>query len=208
MLGYGIAGQNALLNNYSLPVQLACDGLPAYATCTFVYSNPDPSDANSVHVGPAPGTVLSVGGVTGPCTVAQGCSGPVPVTMTITTNVPTGVARLGAADGDGVPGDAGAGDAGVRVRAEAVAARKDWDSGGAGAVLRDPRGRQWMQYDAAGRELSAGDAVGNLYGADHGEAGRKPDDYVESIHHLWEREPDVVAVHDAGDDPVDRSYLN
>ena len=94
VLGYGIAGQNALLNNYSLPVQLACDGLPAYATCSFVYSKPDPSDANSVHVGPAPGTVLSVGGVTGPCTVAQGCSGPVPVTMTITTNVPTGVARL------------------------------------------------------------------------------------------------------------------
>ncbi len=94
VLGYGIAGQNALLNNYSLPVQLACDGLPAYATCTFIYSNPDPSDANSVHVGPAPGTVLSVGGVTGPCTVAQGCSGPVGVTMTISTNVPTGVAML------------------------------------------------------------------------------------------------------------------
>ena len=94
VLGYGIAGQNALLNNYSLPVQLACDGLPAYATCTFVYSKPDASDANSVHVGPAPGTVLSVGGVTGPCTVAQGCSGPVSVTMTITTNVPTGIAKL------------------------------------------------------------------------------------------------------------------
>jgi hypothetical protein len=94
VLGYGIAGQNALLNNYSLPVQLSCDGLPAYATCTFVYSNPDPSDANSVHVGPAPGTVLTVGGVTGPCTVAQGCSGPVSVAMTITTNVPTGIAKL------------------------------------------------------------------------------------------------------------------
>jgi sugar lactone lactonase YvrE len=94
VLGFGIAGQNALLNNYSLPVQLACDGLPAYATCSFVYSNPDPSDANSVHVGPAPGTVLSVGGVTGPCTVAQGCSGPVNVTMTITSSVPTGIARM------------------------------------------------------------------------------------------------------------------
>ena len=94
VLGFGVAGQNALLNNYSLPVQLGCDGLPAYATCTFVYSKPDPSDANSVHVGPAPGTVLTVGGVNGPCTVAQGCSGPVSVAMTITTNVPTGIAKL------------------------------------------------------------------------------------------------------------------
>lgn len=94
VLGYGFAGQNALLNNYSLPVQLACDGLPAYATCTFVYPTPDPSDANSVHVGPVPGTVLSVGGVTGPCTVAQGCTGPGTVMMTITTNVPTGIAKL------------------------------------------------------------------------------------------------------------------
>ncbi|HEX5283462.1 MAG TPA: Ig-like domain repeat protein [Bryocella sp.] len=94
VLGYGIAGYNGLLNNYSLPVQLACDGLPAYATCTFVYPKPDPSDPNSVHVGPATGTVLSVGGVTGPCTVAQGCSGPGTVIMTITTNAPTGVAML------------------------------------------------------------------------------------------------------------------
>jgi len=94
VLGYGVAGYNALLNNYSLPIQLACDGLPAYATCTFVYSKPDPSDPNSVHVGPAPGTVLTVGGVTGPCTVAQGCTGPGTVTMTITSNVPTGVAKV------------------------------------------------------------------------------------------------------------------
>src|SRR6185437_4877163 len=94
VLGYGVAGQNALLNNYSLPVQLACDGLPAYATCTFVYSKPDPSDPNSVHVGPAPGTVLSVGGVTGPCTPAQGCTGPGAVVMTITSNVPTGMAKV------------------------------------------------------------------------------------------------------------------
>ena len=95
VLGYGIAGQNSLLNNYSLPVQLACDGLPAYATCTFVYPTPDPSDPNSVHVGPATGTVLSVqGGAAAPCTVAQGCSGPGTVMMTITTNVPTGLAKL------------------------------------------------------------------------------------------------------------------
>jgi hypothetical protein len=46
-------------------------------------------------VGPAPGTVLSVqGGTAAPCTVAQGCSGPGTVMMTITTNVPTGVAKV------------------------------------------------------------------------------------------------------------------
>jgi hypothetical protein len=95
ILGYGIAGSGGLLNNYEMPVQLTCDGLPAYASCTFVYPNPDPSDANSVHVGPATGTVLSVqGGTAGPCTVAQGCTGPGTVIMTITTNVPTGVAKL------------------------------------------------------------------------------------------------------------------
>jgi hypothetical protein len=32
--------------------------------------------------------------VNGPCTVAQGCSGPGTVIMTISTNVPTGVAML------------------------------------------------------------------------------------------------------------------
>jgi hypothetical protein len=95
ILGYGIAGSGGLLNNYSLPVQLTCDGLPAYASCTFVYPNPDPSDANSVHVGPSTGTVISVqGAAAAPCTVAQGCSGPGTVIMTITTNVPTGVAKL------------------------------------------------------------------------------------------------------------------
>lgn len=95
LLGYGIAGQNGLLNNYSLPVQLSCDGLPAYATCSFSYPNPDPSDPNSVHVGPATGSVLSIQGATAaPCTVAQGCSGPGTVIMTITTNVPPGVASL------------------------------------------------------------------------------------------------------------------
>ena len=95
VLGYGFAGYNALLNNYWLPVQLACDGLPAYATCTFVYSKPDPSDPNSVHVGPPAGTMLSFQGAgAAPCTPAQGCTGPGTVTMTITTSVPTGIARL------------------------------------------------------------------------------------------------------------------
>jgi hypothetical protein len=98
VLGYGVAGAGALLNNYSLPVQLACDGLPAYATCSFNYTTPDPSDANSVDVGPAPGTVLSFmgGGATACAAVAPGaaggCFGPGTVMMTITTNVPTGVA--------------------------------------------------------------------------------------------------------------------
>jgi hypothetical protein len=95
ILGYGIAGYNGLLNNYSLPVQLSCDGLPAYATCTFVYPKPDPSDPSSVHVGPATGTVIAVNGATAaPCTVAQGCTGPGTVMLTISTNAPTGVALL------------------------------------------------------------------------------------------------------------------
>jgi sugar lactone lactonase YvrE len=98
VLGYGVAGAGALLNNYSLPVQLACDGLPAYATCSFSYPTPDPSDAQSVDVGPAAGTVLSfMGGTTGPCAAAApgavgGCFGPGTVIMTINTNIPSGVA--------------------------------------------------------------------------------------------------------------------
>jgi sugar lactone lactonase YvrE len=95
ILGFGVDGSGGLLNNYSLPVQLACDGLPAYATCSFSYPNPDPSEADSVHVGPATGTVLSfAGAAAAPCTVAQGCSGPGTVIMTINTNVGTGVAAL------------------------------------------------------------------------------------------------------------------
>jgi hypothetical protein len=59
LLGYGIAGANGNLNNYGLPVELECDGLPAHASCTFAYPTPDPSDANSVAVTPTtPGTVM------------------------------------------------------------------------------------------------------------------------------------------------------
>ncbi len=100
VLGYGVAGAGALLNNYSLPVQLACDGLPAYATCSFSYPTPDPSDAQSVDVGPAAGTVLSfMGGASGPCAAAApgaagGCFGPGTVIMTINTNVSAGVASV------------------------------------------------------------------------------------------------------------------
>jgi hypothetical protein len=69
LLGYGVTGVSGTLNNYSLPVELGCDALPAHATCSFSYPNPDPSDANSVDVTPtAPGQVV----------------------MTINTNVPVG----------------------------------------------------------------------------------------------------------------------
>jgi hypothetical protein len=95
MLGFGVIGYGGLLNNYSFPVQLSCDGLPAYAQCSFTYPNPDPSDANSVFVGPAAGTVLSFQGKpAAPCTAAQNCTGPGTVMMTINTNVAAGVARL------------------------------------------------------------------------------------------------------------------
>ncbi len=91
LLGYGIAGSGSLLNNYSLPLQLACDGLPAYATCSFTYANPDPTDPQSLDVGPAAGTMLQYrGAAAAPCTVAQGCVGPGTVVMTINTNIGTG----------------------------------------------------------------------------------------------------------------------
>jgi Bacterial Ig-like domain (group 3) len=96
ILGYGIGGAGGLLNNYSLPVQLACDGLPAYATCTFSYPKPDPTDPQSVDVGPPAGTVLSyMNGTAAACAAAApgavgGCFGPGTVIMTINTNIPTG----------------------------------------------------------------------------------------------------------------------
>jgi hypothetical protein len=69
LLGYGITGTNSNLNNYSLPVEMGSDALPAHASCTFTYPKPDPSDANSVAVNPTtPGTVV----------------------MTLNTNVPVG----------------------------------------------------------------------------------------------------------------------
>jgi sugar lactone lactonase YvrE len=104
LLGYGFAGGGntpasggvqepggATLLNYTLPLQLACDGLPAYATCTFTYPNPDSSDPNSVAVGPAPGTVLPT---TGACAADVGCVGPGTVMMTVNLNVPTTNASL------------------------------------------------------------------------------------------------------------------
>jgi len=86
VLGYGYGGFGGLLNNYSLPVQLSCDGLPAYATCSFSYPHPDPSDPQSVDVGPPSGTVIAGAA----CDATKGCFGPGTVMMTITTNVGSG----------------------------------------------------------------------------------------------------------------------
>ena len=59
LLGYGVTGTMSNLNNYSLPVEMGCDALPAHASCTFTYPTPDPSDANSVAVTPTtPGKVV------------------------------------------------------------------------------------------------------------------------------------------------------
>lgn len=59
LLGYGVAGATGNLNNYSLPLEMECDSLPAHATCSFSYPTPDPSDANSVAVNPTtPGNVI------------------------------------------------------------------------------------------------------------------------------------------------------
>lgn len=69
LLGYGVTGAAGNLNNYTLPVELECDALPAHASCSFSYPTPDPSDPNSTAVTPAaPGVVK----------------------MTLNTNVPVG----------------------------------------------------------------------------------------------------------------------
>jgi hypothetical protein len=104
LLGYGFAGggntpasggvqepNGATLLNYTLPLQLSCDNLPAYATCSFTYPNPDVSDPQSVAVGPAPGTILPT---TGACAADVGCVGPGTVMMTVNLNVPTTNASL------------------------------------------------------------------------------------------------------------------
>jgi hypothetical protein len=41
VLGYGIAGYNQSLNNYSFPLSLTCENLPPHATCSFTYKIPD-----------------------------------------------------------------------------------------------------------------------------------------------------------------------
>jgi hypothetical protein len=70
LLGYGIAGATSSLNNYSLPLEVECDNLPAHSSCTFTYPTPDPSDPQSVAVtATTPGKVI----------------------MTINTNLPVGI---------------------------------------------------------------------------------------------------------------------
>jgi hypothetical protein len=92
VLGYGYVGRNSNGgpdNNWSLPVDLQCQGLPAYATCTFTYPTPNPADPNvlpnpvsgvsnigtlecasstaaapsycAIDIGPAPGAVYGYG---------------------------------------------------------------------------------------------------------------------------------------------------
>jgi sugar lactone lactonase YvrE len=102
VLGYGYSGRGSTLNNYALPLDLQCDGLPAYASCSFTYSAPISSDPNqagvlcasgsttqycAVNVGPTPGITLSDGST---CEPSNGCIGPGTVVMTINTNTPTG----------------------------------------------------------------------------------------------------------------------
>jgi hypothetical protein len=78
LLGYGWAGQNATLNNYTLPITLSCDNLPPHTSCSFYYPNPDPSVSTSVDI-PCSGTTEQ----------ATNCS-PGLAMLTINTNVSVG----------------------------------------------------------------------------------------------------------------------
>jgi hypothetical protein len=80
LLGFGVTGVSGNLNNYSLPVELECDALPAHAACSFSYPTPDPSDPNSTDVTPTtPGKVI----------------------MTIITNAPVGTSTSSLRQGSG-----------------------------------------------------------------------------------------------------------
>jgi hypothetical protein len=86
LLGYGYTGANGNQNNYALPVALQCDGLPAYATCTFTYPPPPaPSQWN-----PNPSSTAAYVTPVGTPTPDGENVGPAQVVMTITTNIPTG----------------------------------------------------------------------------------------------------------------------
>jgi hypothetical protein len=50
ILGYGEAGKSGTENSYSLPITLTCTNLPAHATCTFTYPNPDPNISTAVDI--------------------------------------------------------------------------------------------------------------------------------------------------------------
>jgi hypothetical protein len=80
LLGYGVAGANGNLNNYSLPLQMDCSNLPPHATCSFAYPTPDASDPQSVDVNPTtPGHVV----------------------MTLNTNVPVGTSTTASITSEG-----------------------------------------------------------------------------------------------------------
>ena len=125
VLGYGYAGRNDTQLNYGLPLQLQCQGLPAYASCSFTYPTPSASDPNftsnpaglecanstpanptycGIDIGPAAGSVMGQtpgSGSSSPCAAIDGCLGPGSVTMTITTNVPVGTTSASLAKGKG-----------------------------------------------------------------------------------------------------------
>ena len=112
VMGYGYVGRNGTYQNYALPLDLQCQGLPAYATCSFGYPTPSATDPTfmtnpvglecasstaaapaycAIDVGPAPGSVNGYtqnhAGQTVPCDASDGCLGPGTLTMTIQTNV-------------------------------------------------------------------------------------------------------------------------
>jgi hypothetical protein len=78
LLGYGWAGQNGLLANYTLPVSLSCDNLPPHSACSFYYPNPDPNVSTAVDI-PCSGTTEQA------TDCSQGFA-----TVTINTNISVG----------------------------------------------------------------------------------------------------------------------
>jgi hypothetical protein len=86
LLGYGYTGANGNQVNWALPVDLTCDGLPAYATCSFTYPKAPPASQWDPNPNPNAAYVTPLGTPT-----PDGNSvGPAQVVMTITTNIPTG----------------------------------------------------------------------------------------------------------------------
>jgi hypothetical protein len=81
LLGYGWAGQNALLANYTLPVSLSCDNLPPHSACSFYYPNPDPNVSTAVDI-PCSGTTQQADNCT------QGFA-----SVTINTDVAVGISN-------------------------------------------------------------------------------------------------------------------
>jgi hypothetical protein len=60
VLGYGFIDRDngpTQIPNYAMPLALQCQGLPAYASCSFTYPNPNPADRQSIAY--AAGTLAS-----------------------------------------------------------------------------------------------------------------------------------------------------